>query len=231
MIDGFDNIVIVHGAFGDRHHWKAVAKQLEQNIGKPVYRVALTGQGERSHLIDRSIDLSTHIQDVVNLIEFEDLEKCCLIGHSYGGVLISAVSDCLPHRIARRIYLDAYLLNDGENFFSLHPELEADWKQRAKDSGDGWLIPPHWPNPHRDVRHPIATLVQPVSLKNDLASQIRSEYWLFTDGGTLEQDSLFCFYERAISRGWPVKDFKWDHNPHRNAPGELSKELIASLSY
>lgn len=225
----FENIVIVHGAFGGRHHWKKVAAAIQRSVARPVYRAALTGQGERSHLINESINLSTHIRDVAHLIEFEDLENVCLIGHSYGGVLISAVSDLIPDRICKRIYLDAYLLEDGENFFSQHPDLETDWKARAQAEGEGWLVPPHWPNPHRDVPHPISTLTQPIQLRNRSADQIPSEYWLFTDGGSIEMDSLYCFYQRAQQRGWQVRDFGWDHNPHRTAPDELAHALTGCL--
>ena len=223
------NIVIVHGAFGGRHHWKAVASTLTKELKLPVYRVSLTGLGERSHLIDPSISLKTHVDDVANLVDFEDLQSVCLIGHSYGGVLISAASDRMASQIRQRIYLDAYLLDDGENFFSHHPELESDWKRRAEDDGDGWLIPPHWPNPHRDVPHPIKTLVDPVALTNQEADAIASEYWLFTDGGSIEEDSLRFFYERAKQRGWVAKDFLWDHNPHRSAPDELAAELVEAI--
>jgi pimeloyl-ACP methyl ester carboxylesterase len=229
MPKNIDCIVIAHGAFGGRHHWKKVASILRTGIGIPVYRAALTGLGERCHLISKDVDLTTHIDDVANLIEFEQLKNVCLIGHSYGGLLISAVSDRKSEHISHRIYLDAYLLADGENFFSHHAELETDWKRRAADDGDGWLIPPHWPNPHRDVPHPLATLTQQMNLKNAGANSIPSEYWLFTDGGEIEDDSLLVFYERANKLGWPIRAFPWDHNPHRNAPEELAGELIASL--
>ena len=228
--EGIEHIVIVHGAFGGRHQWKTVANALERSLDMPVHRVALTGQGERSHLASRSIDLSTHVADVTNLIDFEQLQSVCLIGHSYGGVVISAVSEKIPERIARRIYLDAYLLENGENFFSKHPKLEEEWTQRANEVGDGWQVVPTWHNTVRDVPHPIATLKQRVELTNELAAKIPSEYWLFTDGGEIDSDSLRVFYERAQQREWPCKSFKWDHNPHRNAPDELAEQLTQAIS-
>ena len=230
MPNEFKVIVIVHGAFGGRHQWKKVAVDLGHQLKVPVHRASLTGQGEKSHLASKSINLDTHIADVVNLIEFEDLSSVCLIGHSYGGVLLGGVSDAIPERISRRIYLDAYLPDDGENFFSHHPELEKKWTRRAKEAGDGWLVPVDWPNPMRDVPHPLATLKQPVKLPNRLADKIPSEYWLFTDGGDLKSDHLKCYYDRAQQRGWSTRSFLWDHNPHRNSPAELVRELVKSLT-
>ena len=230
MSKDVQTVVIVHGAFGGRHQWKRVAEQLEHQLKLPVVRVGLTGQGERSHLSSKAINLDTHVSDVVNLIEHEDLNSICLIGHSYGGVLISAVSDKVPERIKRRIYLDAYLLDDGENFFSHHPDLEKKWTQRANEDGQGWLVPVDWKNPMGDVPHPLATLKQSVQLRNNAAKQIASEYWLFTDGGTVENDHLKCFFDRAKERGWQAKSFSWDHNPHRNAPDELTKELYKAIT-
>lgn len=229
MDQKIETIVIVHGAFGGRHQWKQVAGLLAKELNVPVVRSSQTGQGERSHLASKSINLDTHVADVTNLIEHEDLKSICLIGHSYGGVLISAVADKLPNRIVNRIYLDAYVPDDGENFFAKHPELEKQWTQRANEDGDGWLIPVDWENPMGDVPHPLATLKQPVKLKNPLAEKIESEYWLFTDGGSVEEDHLKCYYDRAKQRGWQVRSFSWDHNPHRNAPTEIAEELVKTL--
>ena len=230
MSKDVQTVVIVHGAFGGRHQWKKVAEQLSRKLQKPVVRASLTGQGERSHLSSKAINLDTHVADVVNLIKHEDLSSICLIGHSYGGVLISAVSDSMPERINRRIYLDAYLLDDGENFFAHHPDLEKKWTQRANEDGQGWLVPVDWKNPMGDVPHPLATLKQSVQLRNEAAKQIASEYWLFTDGGSVEKDHLKCFFDRAQERGWRTKSFLWDHNPHRNAPDELTHELFNAIT-
>ena len=95
--------VIVHGAWGGGWDWKHVDQLLTAD-GHKVYRPTLTGQGERSHLASTNIDLDTHIQDIVNVIVWEDLHNVVLIGHSYGGMVITGVADRAPDRIRRLVY-------------------------------------------------------------------------------------------------------------------------------
>lgn len=224
-------VVIIHGAWGGSHHWKEVAAVLNGN--RPlanVYRVSLTGQGPRVHLASEEVNLETHIQDVVKLIEFEDLSDVILIAHSYGGIVASGAADRIPQRIARIFYLDASLLNDGECFFTGEEKRRAALTQRANEDGDGYLIPVDWPNNFGDVPHPLATLTDAVTLKNAKRAAIPASYWLFTDGGKLEDDSRLHFYRRAQQRGFDVKDFKWGHNPQRNNPAELALALLTEIS-
>src|SRR4051812_19715506 len=75
--------VIVHGATGGGWDWKTVAGLLEAK-GHEVYRPTLTGLGERVHLSNGEINLTTHVMDIVNVILFEDLHDVVLVGHSYG---------------------------------------------------------------------------------------------------------------------------------------------------
>ncbi len=88
--------VIVHGAWGGGWDWRHVDDALTA-AGNKVYRPTLTGLGERSHLSSTNIDLSLHIQDIVNVILWEDLHDVVLVGHSYGGMVITGVAD----RVAR----------------------------------------------------------------------------------------------------------------------------------
>ncbi len=218
-------IVIVHGAWGGKHQWKSVARRLEKITNVETYRAALTGLGERTHLASPKIDLNTHIRDVVNLIELEDLSRVILIGHSYGGMVVSGVANAIPDRISGLLFLDAYLPNDGDNFFSQHPELEKKLTQRANDDGDGWRIPVDWPNPMGDVPHPLLTMTQAIKLDVQKISRIPSQYWLFTDGCPKENDQLLNYFQRAQSRGYMTKHFKWGHNPHRDQVEAFAREL------
>ena len=219
-------IVIVHGAWGGAHHWKAVADALTHEHDREVHRVSLTGQGERVHLAGPQVTLKTHIQDVVNVIDYDDLHSVVLIGHSYGGGIISGVADAIPDRLSQLIYLDASLLENGETFFSQNPEGLEKAIASANAGGDGWRIPVPGPNPQRDVPHPLATLTHPIELTNPAREKIPAVYWLFADGGPLEKDSRLFYFERAQQRGWPVKTFSWDHNPQRSKPDELVAALV-----
>ena len=218
-------IVIVHGAWGGRHQWKVVAEQLEEATRLSVYRASLTGLGERAHLASRKVNLDTHIEDVKKLITCEQLHNVILIGHSYGGMVISGVAHAIPEKISRLLFLDAYLPDHGESFFSQHPEMRSKLVNRANEAGEGWKIPVDWPNPMGDVPHPLATLTQTIELDVARLNKIPSQYWLFTDGGPKENDKLMCFFERARTRNYTTKTFTWGHNPHRNHIDEFTTAL------
>src|SRR5690349_7037243 len=106
--------VIVHGAWGGSWAFKNV-DEIMSNHGNVIYRPSLTGQGERVHLSSPDVDLNTHIKDVVNLILYENIKNVILVGHSYGGMVITGVADSIPDRIKRLIFLDAILPNDGQS--------------------------------------------------------------------------------------------------------------------
>ena len=101
------------------------------------------GLGEREHLANLSNDLETHIQDLLNVIKYEDLREIVLVGHSSGGMVITGVVDQLPGRIAHLVYLDAFVPQPSQSAFDMvGPELEAIVKALADKEGDGWRVPP-----------------------------------------------------------------------------------------
>src|SRR5690242_3357406 len=106
--------VIVHGAWGGSWAFKKVDSLLTEK-GCIVYRPSLTGQGERVHLANTEVGLQTHINDVVNMILYEDLHNIVLVGHSYGGMVITGVADSVADRIKTIIYLDAFVPESGES--------------------------------------------------------------------------------------------------------------------
>ena len=109
--------MIVHGAWGGGWAFKEVERLLRAD-GHTVYRPTLTGQGEKVHLaglLTTNIDLNLHITDVVNVIEWEKLQDIVLVGHSYGGMVITGVADRVPDRIKHVIYLDAIVPENGES--------------------------------------------------------------------------------------------------------------------
>src|SRR3972149_1317110 len=112
------SFVLVHGAWGGATLWRSFAPLLREK-GHEVFFTSLTGLGERYHLGTAETNLSTHIQDVVELIEYENLHDIALVGHSYGGMVITGVADRIPDRIAHLVYLDAFLPNDGPALFDM----------------------------------------------------------------------------------------------------------------
>jgi pimeloyl-ACP methyl ester carboxylesterase len=221
-------IVIVHGAWGGAWAFKRV-EALLRDKGYNVYRPQLTGLGERVHLARPDIGLSTHIEDVVNVIRFEDLHDIILVGHSYGGMVITGVADRVPDRIKRLVYLDAMLPNDGESVSSL-TMAGGDWlKQMTK--GD-YIVPP-WVKPDqpppRDEPQPLKTFTEPISLKNDAARKIPGTYILTVDKGKeAKDDDFYAQSQRAKERGWPVLQLTADHNAQWSAP-EALVEMLATI--
>jgi pimeloyl-ACP methyl ester carboxylesterase len=183
--------VIVHGAWGGSWSFKKTDSLMTAH-GYTIYRPSLTGLGERVHLASESVNLTTHINDVVNMILFEELKDIVLVGHSYGGMVITGVADRVPDRIRKMIYLDAFVPNDGESLKSIQGK---EFDRVMAMSKDGMLVPP-WvkadqPFP-RDVPHPINTLTQPVSLKNAAAKKLPAAYILTIDAGKkAEEDTFF----------------------------------------
>src|SRR5688572_19162208 len=110
--------VLVHGATAGGWEWKCTGNFLLAD-GHTVHRATLTGLGERMHLNSADIDLQTHINDVVNLILFEDLRDIVLTGHSYGGMVVTGVMDRVPERIKHVVYLDAAVPDDGQSLWDM----------------------------------------------------------------------------------------------------------------
>ena len=211
--------VIVHGAWGGGWDWKHVDQLLTAD-GYKVYRPTLTGQGEHSNFASTNIDLDTHIQDIVNVIVWEDLYDVVLVGHSYGGMVITGVADRLPDRIRRLVYVDALLPENGENVDTIiSPKLKKPVK-------DGFVTCP-WvtnnPPPPHDVLMPAKTFSEPISLTNQAATgKLPVTYILTVDKGSPpEQDDFYPFYLRARDRDWRVYIMEGDHNVQRSHPKEL----------
>lgn len=164
--------VLVHGGWAGGWQWKEVGKRL-QAAGHEVYRPSLTGHGEREHLANPDISLDTHIQDIVNVLEYEALDAVILVGYSYSGIVITGVAERIPHRISQLVYLDAYLPRNGESLTDLlGPDLTGFVLEAAKAYGNGWVVP-HDP-PHADRRTPqlVKPALDPVTLGNPMAATI-----------------------------------------------------------
>jgi len=204
-------IVIVPPSFFGGWRWKEVRVAL-QAAGHEVYALTLTGLGERSHLATPEVDLDTHVQDVVNVLEYEDLRDVVLVGNSYSGMVLTAVADRVAARLARLVYVDAVLPNDGECMFDLLPGLRADWEERAREFGEGWRVPPWWsPRDWRAAPMLLHPCQQPLRLTGTGSHTVPVAYVHCTvkpDG-----DELAPSAERTRERGWPVYELATGHNP------------------
>jgi pimeloyl-ACP methyl ester carboxylesterase len=134
--------VLIHGAWLGGWCWQRVSPLLRE-AGCEVYTPTLTGMGERAHLLSPDVDFETHIRDVVGVLECEDLQDVVLVGHSYGGMVISAVAARCAKRLAQLVYLDAFVPANGQSLFDLSPpETVAGFREQASTVGAGWRVPP-----------------------------------------------------------------------------------------
>ena len=106
--------VLVHGAWHGGWCWRRVSDLLEKK-GHKVFSPTMTGLGERSHLIGGKIDLATHVTDIVNVVKWENLNDIVLVGHSYGGAVISGVAEQMREAIGSIVFLDAFLPESGDS--------------------------------------------------------------------------------------------------------------------
>ncbi|MEU9454223.1 alpha/beta fold hydrolase [Streptomyces sp. NPDC048277] len=132
--------LLVHGAWHSGQVWERVVPLLAAE-GHRVYAPSLTGHGEKAHLLGPGVGLDTHVDDIVRLITDEDLTEVVLVGHSYAGLVVSAVANQVPDRIGHLVHLDAMVPADGETAADIQPVSRA-LIDRALASESGWRVPP-----------------------------------------------------------------------------------------
>jgi len=155
------------------------------------------------------------------VILWENLHDVILVGHSYGGMVITGVADRVPDRINRLVYLDALVPQNGESAEMIRGKVALD-----RPIKDGFVIP-DWikgnePLPH-DVPHPLKTLTEPIALTNqDVARRLPTTFILTVDTGKQpQQDTFYIFSQRAITNGWKTIIMEGDHNVQWSRPKEL----------
>ena len=133
--------LVCHGAWSAGWAWRKMYS-LMQAAGHRLVTPSYTGLGERAHLANASIDLDSHIEDVLNVIKYEDLRDIVLIGHSYGGMVATGVADRARDTVRQLIYIDAFVPKDGQSLLDLNEVARPRMQELAK-SGDGWRVPPN----------------------------------------------------------------------------------------
>jgi pimeloyl-ACP methyl ester carboxylesterase len=230
--------VIVHGAWSGGHAWRWL-RPLLRAAGHQVFTPALTGLGERSHLANAQIDLDTHVLDVVGVLEYEDLLQVVLVGHSYGGMVITGVADRVPERLEQLVYLDAEVPMDGQSEFDLlPPEERAVYQESARSKGQGWRILPPVPEPLPDdldanlrwamsrmVPQPVATFAQPLRLTNPAALGVPRTYVLCTEGKDGQEVPGYVQGAR-VDPSWRFVELAAGHGAHVTAPQTLADLLV-----
>ena len=222
--------VLVHGAYMGGWVWRQVANFL-RSTGHEVFTTTLTGLGERAHLANTEIDLNTHVQDIVGVLECEDLQQVILVGYSYGGMVTTSVAERVPERLSKLVYLDTAIPKDGQSWLDvLGPEVKQESIKLVKERGDGWRIdlipyPPQW------QPQPIKTITNPIEIKNPAAAKIPRAY-IHCTIRPKEHPLALCWpaidraAEEAKQKGWAYREIQADHGVVLKMPKELADLLL-----
>lgn len=230
--------VLVHGAWSGGWCYHKVAALLRAQ-GHTVFTPTLTGQGERAHLLAGSVNLSTHIADILNVFHYEGLSDVILAGHSYGGMVITGVADRIPEKIAALVYLDAFLPEDGQSLFDIN--IPANTQRFIAGAGNlGGLAVPAPPavayfnvNPADAPRvdalatpFPIGAFAERLKLTGGHKTVRKHVY---VHGTVLPRESPFKpFYERAkADPAWSAHALACGHHVMLDMP-ERTAEILQS---
>jgi pimeloyl-ACP methyl ester carboxylesterase len=232
-------LVLVHGSWHGAWCWQRVLPLLRAS-GATAHAITLTGVGERAHLIGPGIDLNTHIQDVIGLIEAEELSNVVLVGHSYGGIVITGVADRLqreqPGLLQQLVYLDAVTPHPGESWSSQHSADTREARIGAAAASGGISFPPpdasvfgldgadrDWVN-RRQTPQPLAVYLHPLDFDPRRVTSLPRS---FIDCTAPALPTIAEFRRRVRSEpGWRVLEMATGHDPMVSHPGELAGLLL-----
>jgi pimeloyl-ACP methyl ester carboxylesterase len=244
--------VLVGGAWLGGWCWQPIARRLREN-GHDAYPVTLTGLGEREHLASPEVDLETHITDVVNLVEFEDLHDVVLLGHSYAGLVVTAASDRIPGRISRLVYLDTGPLPSGTALIEMFPpEARRHIEGQVEELGEGWRFP--MPPPEelanmgslegldeadlallrsRAVPQPFGTYTQPLRLENPSREELSRICILCSFSLDQVQAAIASgdpMFRELSGSNWQFIELPTGHWPMFSRPDDLADLLQTARS-
>jgi pimeloyl-ACP methyl ester carboxylesterase len=230
--------VLVHGAWHGGWCWQRVSEHLAAK-GHRVYAPSLSGLADRAHALNRQTNLSTHIADIAELIRYESLRDIVLVGHSYGGMVITAVADRVPERLRAIVYVDAALPDAGESSLDqMLPERRERIVASVREHGFGWLAPPlpaaefgvtepldaAWVNA-RLTAQPYAALIEPLWLTGQHKKVGKKVYVLASKN---EKSAFRPVHERLLGdTGWICLTIASGHDVMVEKPEELATILAA----
>ena len=239
--------VLVPGMWLGGWAWQDVTEAL-RTAGHKVYPVTLTGLGERVHLGGPQVNLDTHAADVANLLRYEDLQDVVLVGHSFGGTVITATADQAAERIAHLVYVDTWPLPAGVAQFDMNPPAAQEaQEQQAAAHGDGWGLPlPPWEEldqgnqlaglgeaerrrmRERATPHPFSAVKQAAQYPNGAWTKLpRTAIWCSLT--VAEVQGLMAAYPQFAGTltvpGWEFVELPTGHWPMFSCPHDLAALL------
>ncbi|TDH61681.1 alpha/beta hydrolase [Dankookia rubra] len=220
--------LICHGAWSAGWAWKKL-RPLLRAAGHEVFTPSYTGLGERAHLAHPLVDLETHVQDILAVIEAEGLRDILLVGHSYGGMVATGVADRVPQLIRHLCYLDAFVPQDGQSL----DDLVGSAPVAAPVAG--WLVPPNpsapdtaeadlaWTLPRR-VHQPARCFSQKLRVAHAAPAVPRSYIHCTRKQGP---DVFAQFADRfRADPAWRFHAMDASHSPNITAPEALAALLL-----
>jgi len=232
--------VLVHGGWHGGWCWHRVAERLRAR-GHRVYTPTLTGLGEREHLFTPQVGLETHVQDVLAVLRFEQLRDLVLVGHSYGGAIITLVADHDPAPLRALVYVDALIPEHGQRGWDGFPPERQQAMRAGAQALDGLRVPP--PDPAiwgitdsedlawaraRVTPHPIKTMFDaPVIIGR--WQHVPLKHYVLAGA---HRGPRFVNHHAAVSRqaGWTTAMIDGGHDLMVTHPDELTQELLAAAS-
>ncbi|MFT4204520.1 MAG: alpha/beta fold hydrolase [Chitinophagaceae bacterium] len=226
--------VLVHGAWHGGWCWQDISQNLRAK-GYRVYTPTLSGLGEHKNTTTDNVNLQTHITDIINLIEMEDLRNVILVGHSYAGTVITGVADSIPERLSKLVYLDAMIVHNGESALSVQTEETQNYMNRiieqkqnvppvsAENFGVSDTVKAKWVN-DRLTPQPFNTFTQKLILKHKFGNNIPLVYIACVNPQLPVLEKLSK--EAQNNSLWTYYTLNTGHDAMITMPKELSKLFI-----
>jgi pimeloyl-ACP methyl ester carboxylesterase len=228
--------VLIHGAFHGGWCWRRVGDLLAAT-GARVFAPTMTGLGERAHLLNDTVGIETFFRDAIGVIEAEELTDIVLVGHSFGGAVISGVADRIPGRIAQLVYLDAVVPLNGKSALACLPEETQTIRLRTARATGGLTIPLPTetmfdlaPGVDRDwvarriTPHPLAAYTDPIHLDHPPGNGLPRVYIRCTD--PVYPAVVPCYDRIKQEGGWTLVDIATGHDAMVTAPEALAEILL-----
>lgn len=223
------NYVLVHGAWGGNQSYGEIPARLEA-AGHIVLNCTLRGLGSRQSELHPGITLSDHVDDVCEQVEQAGFERFILVGHSYGGMVITGVASRLGKRIDAICYIDAFLPESDQSLWDITGEFEHNWYVDSQRHKPGYVDPIGAEGfkvvPGVVGYHPLLTLLEAIPLTGD-EKAIPKKSYIFATG--YDPTPFPRFAEKARAQGWDYHEAATDHFVMQNDP-DLTEEVLRSLA-
>ncbi|MFZ9552930.1 MAG: alpha/beta fold hydrolase [Limnohabitans sp.] len=241
------HFVLVHGAWHGAWCWRDVTEALVR-AGHRAHAVTLTGVGERAHLLSPEITLQTHIQDVMQAIEHEEMHDVILAVHSYAGMIGTAVADRMTDRLSHLVYVDAVVPKPGEAWSGTHSRATQESRIQAAQASAWYAFPPpgaslfgldgpqaDWVN-RRQTPHPAKPYTEPLDFSIERVASLPRTFVSCTQPTLATIDAIRPrvidprFWDGHWLPGSRVIEMATGHDPMVSDPEGLTHILLSCAS-